>query len=82
MFRINGFYVNVLSSYFFTKITTIIDCFELSIERPTNVKTGAITLSYDKNNNIVKYLIGTTPQVTLYFISKVWSGCTSDQHVT
>ena len=36
-----------------TKITTIIDCFELHIKRPTNLIARSLTWSY-KNNNIVK----------------------------
>ena len=67
---------------FSTKITTIIDCFELYIERPTNLTARSLTRSYYKNNNTVKYLIGITPQGTICFISKGWGGRTSDQHVT
>ena len=67
---------------FDTKITTIIDCFELYIERPTNLTGTSLTWSYYKNNNTVKYLIGITPQGTICFISKGWGGRTSDQHVT
>ena len=37
-----------------TKITTIIDCFELHIKRPTNLIARSLTWSYYKNNNIVK----------------------------
>ena len=67
---------------FGTKITTIIDCFELYIERPTNLTARSLTWLYYKNNNTVKYLIGITPQGTIYFISKGWGGRTSDHHVT
>ena len=67
---------------FGTNITTIIDCFELYIERPTNLTARFLTWSYYKNNNTVKHLIGITPQGTMCFTSKGWSGRTSDQHVT
>ena len=66
---------------FGTKITTIIDCFELYIERLTNLTARSLTWSYYKYSNTVKYLTGITPQGTIYFISKGWSGRTSDQHV-
>ena len=66
---------------FGAKITSIIDCFELYIERRTNLTARSLTWSY-KNNNTVKYLIGITPQGTIYFISNGWGGRTSDQHVT
>ena len=67
---------------FGTNITTIIDCFELYIERPTNLTARFLTWSYYINNNTVKHLIGITPQGTMCFTSKGWSGRTSDQHVT
>ena len=67
---------------FGTKITTIIDCFELFIERPGNLIARATTYSYYKSHNTVKYLIGITPQGTVCFISKGWGGRTSDQHIT
>ena len=60
---------------FSTKITTIIDCFELYIERPTSLTATSLTWSYYKNNNTV------TPQDTIC-ISKGWGGRTSDQHLT
>ena len=53
MFRIN--------SFFGTKITTIIDRFELYIERPTNLTARSLTWSYYKNNNTeVSYWYNTT----------------------
>ena len=64
------------------KITTIIDCFEIFIERPSNLSARALTWSYYKSNNTVKYLIAITPEGTVCFISKGWGGRTSDQHVT
>ena len=67
---------------FGTKITTVIDCFELFIDRPSNLTARALTWSHYKNHNTVKYLIGTTPQGTLSFTSGRWGGGTSDQHIT
>ena len=67
---------------FGTKITTVIDCFELFIDRPSNLTAGALTWSHYKNHNTVKYLIGITPQGTISFISNGWRGPTNDQHVT
>ena len=67
---------------FGTKTTTIIDCFELHIERPTNLTARPLAWSYYKNKNTEVSLIGITPQSTISFISKGWGGRTSDQHVT
>ena len=64
------------------KITTIIDCFELFIDRPTNLTAHNLTWSNYKSHNIGKYLIGITPQETICFISKGWGGRASDQHIT
>ena len=64
------------------KITTIIDCFELFIDRPTNLTARNLTWSNYKSHNTGKYLIGITPQGTICFISKGWGGRASDQHIT
>ena len=54
---------------FGTKITTIIDCFEIFIARPNNLKARALTWSNYKHHNTAKYLIGITPQGKICFIS-------------
>ena len=65
------------------KITTIIDCFELFIDKPTNLTARDLTWSNYKSHNTGKYLIGITPQeTTICFISKCWGGRASDQHIT
>ena len=64
------------------KITAIIDCFELFIDRPSNLSAWALTWSTYKSHNTVKFLIGVTPQGTTCFISKRWGGWMSDQSIT
>ena len=66
----------------FSKCACIIDCFEIFIERPSDLKARAQTYSTYKSHNTMKYLIGITPQGTISFISKGWGGRTSDKHVT
>ena len=52
----------------------VIDCFEIFIERPKNLKAQAQTWSNYKKHNTVKFLIGITPQGTILYISqgRVW----------
>ena len=47
------------------KVTVIIDCFEVFIDRPTNLLVSAQTFSNYKHHNTIKILIETTPQGTV-----------------
>ena len=44
------------------KVTVIIDCFEVFIEKPSNLLARAQTLSNYKHHDTIKILIGITPQ--------------------
>ena len=50
------------------KVAIIIDCFEMFIERPSNLMARAQTWSQYTHHNTIKYLIGITPQGSLSFI--------------
>ena len=70
-------------SSFGTKVAVIIDCFEVFIELPSNLKARAITWSNYKHHNTVKVLLGITPQGVISFVSDSWGGGhVSDKHLT
>ena len=64
------------------KVTGIIDCFELFIERLSSLLAKACTWSQYKHYNTEKYLICINPQGVITVISKRWGGLTSDKFIT
>ncbi len=60
----------------------IIDCSEISIDRPTNLTSRAQTYSTYKSHNTVKYLVGMSPAGAITFLSAGWGGHVSDKQIT
>ena len=64
------------------KMTSIIDCFELYIEKPADIMSETVTWCTYKHHNIVTCMISVTPQVTVSYISKGYGGRVSDKFIT
>ena len=64
------------------KMTVIINCSEVSIDKPTNLLARAQTFSLYKHPNTIKVLIGIIPQGTVPFVTEAWGGRTSDKFLT
>lgn len=60
----------------------IIDATEAFIEKPTSPSAQKSTWSEYKHHNTMKLLVGISPCGSFSFISKLWSGSTSDRKIT
>ena len=77
-----GYNASLFSVFIWKKKTVIIDCFEVFIDRPSNLLARAQTFSSYKHHNTIKVLIGIIPQGTITFTSEAWGGRTSDKFLT
>ncbi|CAL1267712.1 unnamed protein product [Larinioides sclopetarius] len=59
-------------------LISIIDCFEIEVEKPSNPVSQALTWSAYYNCNTIKYLISCTPDGLVTFISEGFGGRASD----
>ena len=64
------------------KVAVIIDCFEIFIERPSNLQARTATWSSYKHHNTAKVLLGCTPQGVISYVSLTWGGRVSDKFLT
>ena len=62
----------------FPRLTGIMDCFEISIDRPKNVKTRAQVYSNYKHHSTVKVFIVCRPLGAVTYVSPAWGGRVSD----
>ena len=62
----------------FPRITSIIDCFEIFINRPKNLRARAQVYSNYKKHSTIKFLIACHPLGAVTFLSKAWGGRATD----
>ena len=60
----------------------IIDCTEVFIEKPTSPYAQRATWSEYKEKNTIKALVGITTSGYFSFLSKFWTGSTSNRKIT
>ena len=63
---------------FGNNVAVVIDCFEVFIERPSNLLARACTWSSYKHHNTVKVLLGMSPQGVVSSVSDTWGTWTCE----
>lgn len=66
----------------YPKCVSIIDCFEIFIQRPGQLGARTQTWSNYKHHNTLKFLVSITPTGSISFLSKPFGGRTSDKVIT
>lgn len=62
----------------FPRLTSIIDCFEIFIDSPSNLLARAQCYSHYKKHTTIKVFISCTPLGAVNFVSTCWGGRASD----
>jgi len=65
----------------YKKLRCIIDCSEIFIQKPADLKLQSATWSDYKHHNTIKFLVAITPQGSVAYKSQLWGGRTSDKHI-
>ena len=68
-----------LRKYLKTKVAVIIDCFEIFVNKPSNLAAKFAIWSQYKHHNSVKFLIGISPQGVTTSISMVGESQNTEQ---
>ncbi|GFU18962.1 uncharacterized protein NPIL_28531 [Nephila pilipes] len=62
-------------------VRIIVDCIQLPIQKPSSPTEQQLTSSPYKNTNILKGMIGITPNGAISFISPLYCGIISDKQL-
>ena len=65
----------------YPRLTSIVDCFEIFIEKPKTHHVRAQTYSQYKKNTTVKVFIACSPLGAVIYLSPVWGGRASDVEI-
>lgn len=71
----------VFRDNFGTKVSAILDCFEVFIDRPSSHITKSETWSQYKHHNTIKFLLSICPQGSVTFLSRAYGGRASHKHI-
>lgn len=66
----------------FSDIQSVVECFEIEIEKPSNPVYQSLTWSEYKSCNTIKYFVSITPDGLVNFISTGFGGRASDLLIT
>ncbi|CAC5403622.1 unnamed protein product [Mytilus coruscus] len=66
----------------YPRCVSIIDCFEVFINRPGHLTARAQTWSNYKHHNTIKFLVPITPTGAISYVSRAFGGRTSDKVIT
>lgn len=67
---------------FGSNLVTILDCFEVNTEIPSDKKAAGQLFSSYKHHHTIKILLGITPHGAISFVSNAFVGRASDKHIT
>ena len=65
----------------FPNTRMVLDCTEIYTERPSGLKARQQLFSNYKHHNTVKFLVGTNPNGSVVYVSRVWGGWFSDKKI-